>query len=771
PPSGAHVPAPKDRGYTNEQDGHADFNRYAARANTAPGYQYTAPSLTGVNSVLNANAKSALDTGAAIVYKATTHPYKPDTALYDAAKMVTPLPTNKWWQNLIVSQGADPIHTYPYRITCLANSATVGFPTFQATTTSMTSSQIADWTISDAKSALTQRLVSGYDALGVNVTWTGTGGAQMVASFYKGMAFTTFQLTAMAPMLQTIHAITDVQQLALTVNSRGTNDESQAMKLARAMADKPSLTQVKLNDGSQWLVVSKPPIQWTQSGTGTLATSSTGYTGYIQLAHMGDNPTSNLNVLQQYAGTFPTQGDVTYAQIENSQGTSRASDIVMFYRTNTAAGGDSSSVYSTSSVSTAVQLLTFALPHHVDMLPTKALLSPGLSGYRCAKGPLTAIAGNIITYSQPLTTVAFEGTHTMTAADSAMVNAQLVKDAASVSITATDPYFFGKGVARLARLYQIAQEVGDTPTATSLGTQLVNYLKPWLATQTNSDPLLHDTTWGGICSTQGLVSSSDDFGQGWYNDHHFHYGYFAYASAILAKHDITAFAPLKEPMLQLLRDYANPSYADTSFPFMRHFDPYDGHSWAAGLFPFGDDRNQESTGEAINAYYGAYLLATALGLDDVANFYEIILNMEATSARRYWHPMRAQAAKIYMAPFIHNVVGIVWGSKVDYLTFFGANPEYIYGIQMMPFTPANTLLLDDAWVKEAWCPDGSTCADGMKLAAQSANNDGWAQFLYTAYSKVDRATALAGAQKCSPDDGNSLTNVLYWIATCGQQTT
>ncbi|KAJ1664940.1 hypothetical protein IW140_002739 [Coemansia sp. RSA 1813] len=770
PPSGAHVPAPKDHPYTNEEDGVADFNRYAARANTAPGYQYKAPTLTGVKSVLDPNAKSPLDTGAAIVYKAATHPLKPDPNLYDASKLGTPLPTNKWWQNLMLDKGADPIHTYPYRITCLANSSTIGLPQFSATATSMTSSQIADWSIGDATGALTKRLVSGADALGVNVTWSGSGGAQMDASFYKGMAFTTFQLTSMAPVLQTIHAITSVKQLALTVNSNGASDESQAMKLARSMAEKPSLTQVALNDGSQWLVVSKPAIQWTKSGASSLTTQSSKYTGFVQLAHMGDKPADNLNVLQQYAGTFPTEGSVTYAQVENNQGTGRSSDIVMFYRTNTDSGGDSSTVYNAQDVTTSVQLLTFVLPHHVDMLPKKSLLSPGLSGYRTTKGPLTAVAGNIITYSQPLTSVAFEGTHAMSAADTASVKAQLTKDMANTKITADDPYFFGKSVAKVARLYQIAEEVGDMASATTLGTQLVGYLKPWLATQSNSDTLLHDTTWGGIVSTKGLSASSEDFGQGWYNDHHFHYGYFAYACAILAKHDINTFASLREPMTQLLRDYANPSYADQYFPFMRHFDPYDGHSWAAGLFSFGDGRNQESTGEAINAYYGAYLLATALGFTDTASFYEIILNMEATSARRYWHPMRAQAKQIYMDPFIHNAVGIMWASKADYLTFFGQNPEYIYGIQMIPFTPATTLLLDDAWVKEAWCPDGSSCTDGMKPAAASANNNGWAQFLYTAYSKVDRATALPLAEKCTPDDGNTLTNVLYWIATCGQQT-
>ncbi|KAJ1731452.1 hypothetical protein LPJ72_003932 [Coemansia sp. Benny D160-2] len=772
-PSGAHVPAGKDHPYTNEEDGRADFNRYVERANTVP--QYTAPTVAGVKSVLDPNARSALDSGAAIAFKATAHPLKPNTTLFDASALRMPLATNKWWQNLIIDDGAFPIHTYPYRITCTANSSTIGMPQFQATATSMVSSQVSDWEIGDANGALTKRLVSGADALGVSVTWSGASGAQMTAGFYKGSAFTTYRLTSMAPMLKTIHAIVNVQALALTVNSRNSTVKSNdvAMKLARALADQPALTQIKLNDGSQWLIVSKPAIDWKQDGTGRLVAQggSAKYSGIVQLAHLGDNPAANLAVLQQYAGTYVTEGAVTYAQIENAGGSGRTADIVMFYKTNTAAGADSSTAYSTRDVASTSQLLTFALPHHVDMLPASALLKPGLSGYRCTKGPLVAVAGNVITYAQPLRSVAYEGTHALSAADKASVAAQLPKDstATATNITAEDPYFFGKGAAKIARLYQIANEVGDSSTANALGARLVAYLKPWLVAQSNSDPLVHDTTWGGIVSTKGLAGSGDDFGQGWYNDHHFHYGYFAYACAILAKHDISAFAPLREPMLQLLRDYANPSYADASFPFMRHFDPYDGHSWAAGLFSFADGRNQESTGEAINAYYGAYLLADALGLQDTADFYEIVLNMEATSGRRYWHPTRAQAKAIYMEPFEHNAIGIMWASKADYLTFFGANPEFIYGIQMLPFTPATTLLLDQAWVKEAWCPDGSSCADGMKLAAQSAGTSGWAQFLYTAYSVVDRSTALANVNKCTPDDGNTLTNVLYWIATCGQQ--
>lgn len=43
------------------------------------------------------------------------------------------------------------------------------------------------------------------------------------------------------------------------------------------------------------------------------------------------------------------------------------------------------------------------------------------------------------------------------------------------------------------------------------------------------------------------------------------------------------------------------------FPLARHKSWFDGHSFASGLFPFGDGKSQESSSEAVNCYYGAYL--------------------------------------------------------------------------------------------------------------------------------------------------------------------
>ena len=71
----------------------------------------------------------------------------------------------------------------------------------------------------------------------------------------------------------------------------------------------------------------------------------------------------------------------------------------------------------------------------------------------------------------------------------------------------------------------------------------------------------------------------------------------------------------KDEILDLLRDYANPSSEDPYFTVTRCKDWYLGHSWAMGLFEAGDNRNQESTSEAINAYYAVALLGLATGDD------------------------------------------------------------------------------------------------------------------------------------------------------------
>ncbi len=214
-----------------------------------------------------------------------------------------------------------------------------------------------------------------------------------------------------------------------------------------------------------------------------------------------------------------------------------------------------------------------------------------------------------------------------------------------------------------------------------------------------------------------------------------------------------------------MRDIANPSTFDPFFPITRHKDWFLGYSYAAGLFVFGDGKNQESSSEAINAYYGLALLGRVyrsinetLG-KNMQKLGEILLATELASVKKYWHmPL---SSDIYPQVFKANkMVGVLWSDKVDYATFFGNNVEFIHGIQMLPFTPITEDLLEASFVREEF-PVVATAL----TRTNPPLSQGFMGFIFMDQAIIDQQTALASfnARITAFDDGNSRTNALYWI--------
>lgn len=104
-----------------------------------------------------------------------------------------------------------------------------------------------------------------------------------------------------------------------------------------------------------------------------------------------------------------------------------------------------------------------------------------------------------------------------------------------------------------------------------------------------------------------------DFGNSFYNDHHFHWGYFIYAAAVLGHLDPAWAEENKAYVNTLVRDIANPSPSDSYFPVWRAFDWYHGHSWATGLFDALDGKNQESSSEDTMHAYALKMWGSAIG--------------------------------------------------------------------------------------------------------------------------------------------------------------
>ena len=204
-------------------------------------------------------------------------------------------------------------------------------------------------------------------------------------------------------------------------------------------------------------------------------------------------------------------------------------------------------------------------------------------------------------------------------------------------------------------------------------------------------------------STATYVTGQDgaDFGNTYYNDHHFHFGYHILAAAVIGHLDPSWLQANKDYVNTLVRDVANPSARDQYFPMWRNFDWYHGHSWAHGLYPTMDGKDQESSSEDIMHAYALKMWGLVNGDSNLETRGNLQLSILARSLQKYYLYKRDNT--VQPSNFIGNkVAGILFENKIDHTTYFGANIEYIQGIHMVPLLPASMLARDADFVREEW---------------------------------------------------------------------
>ncbi|CEP61400.1 endo-1,3(4)-beta-glucanase LALA0_S03e02014g [Lachancea lanzarotensis] len=278
-------------------------------------------------------------------------------------------------------------------------------------------------------------------------------------------------------------------------------------------------------------------------------------------------------------------------------------------------------------------------------------------------------------------------------------------------------YFGGKILAKYAwTLYSCQYVLKDS----NLVNTLMGNLKSAFSRFINNSqilPLRYDTTWGGIISSG---SSSQDFGNSYYNDHHFHYGYHVLAAAILAKVDRDNggnwLSQNRTWVENLLRDYSNTNSADQYFPVFRSFDWFAGHSWAKGLFPSGDGKDEESSSEDVNAAYAVKLWGNVTGNQNLENIGNLELGIMQGSLNSYF--LYLDNNTVEPAQIIPNKVsGILFENKIDHTTYFGTELQYIQMIHAIPITSISSFIRSPTFVDQEW---------NEKLAAIVNNvQDGW----------------------------------------------
>ncbi|MBK9517051.1 MAG: hypothetical protein IPO09_06775 [Anaeromyxobacter sp.] len=632
------------------------------------------------------------------------------TALWASA--AAPLPTNAPWQNLVLGAGGNRVDFLPYQVR--AEPVWLDVAAAEPVTTATLVS------VPDRKQLMlgalefggaTSHAVTAHDLLSVTLRYSAAGGT-MTAPLVAGMPYVTVDYAgALRPMLLP-----------------GTFTFSSVNGVSSPGAASGSRFELALSDGSSWLLYTSGPVtfNWTR---GNLVAAAA-FTGTLRVASL-PAVAGAAAVLDAHAGAV-ARGGVVEAAIDCDVATLR------FTWATTGAG----------------PLLVAALPHHLARLvaPSTTALA-----YRTMSGTLTAVSGSSWTMALPLSTITWGAPRPLAPARVPAVRAALLAEAGFVPDpgVARDTYFGGKQLAKLGRLALIADELGEVATAAALRARLAPLVAAWLD-GTGTNPFVHDTTWGGVVTAAALANPSAEFGQGHYNDHHFHFGYLLYAAAAVARADPGFAAAHRPGLMALVRDIANPSSADPSFPRFRHMDFFRGHSWAGGLTEHADGQDQESSSEAVNAWYAIQLLGEASGDARLRDLGRVLLALELDAARTYWQIPAASA--VYQEPFAQNrCVGRLFQTQATFDTFFGAEPYKVYGIQLLPFTPVSEALVSPAWIADAW----------PRMAAAAAGAPpGWRGLLSMANATVDPASAWAEVNQLAAwDDGNGQANTLWWVAS------
>lgn len=316
----------------------------------------------------------------------------------------------------------------------------------------------------------------------------------------------------------------------------------------------------------------------------------------------------------------------------------------------------------TNDADSDTELLMYALPHHLTrMREDSSKWMPWADGndefcMTSLLGSSCAVTGSVWDLTEDLPIASFRAPRPPRVEALPVIAEALQRDIqyvipANFQRGAGDTYFSGKVLARVGRVLLIHEELEDLCNGKAIGYTLNNEEKlaymnacrdltlpsdddinkamnmfrssvqVWI-NGTAEASFAYDSGWGGVIScgclwdqgTQGCSNRLPDcpatsdqglnFGNGYYNDHHFHYGYHVYAAAALTHFDQEWGRRHFEDVLLLIRDYANPSDDDVFFPRFRNKDWYQGSSWASGITEpiFGNIMNQESTSEAIAGY-------------------------------------------------------------------------------------------------------------------------------------------------------------------------
>ncbi|WP_254273136.1 glycosyl hydrolase [Haloarcula marina] len=670
----------------------------------------------------------------------------PQGTQYTTSNVEAPIPTNDWWSTLLWFQYSNPMFAHPVA----ADASGAGLDVSNPTEWNISSSGVTD---AIAMMDDTTDLTIGHSATSSfsDTRCDGYGDWHTVAKWGDGTSTTL--TTTIAQGSPYVFAEYEGGDAVVSFPSAPT-----------VFADDGNVLGIEIN-GHAYGLYAPSGATWSGQGT-TELTSALNGAGYLTVAALPEATSAALTELETYAYNFIRDTTVSWNYDQAAGEVTTTFDLTT---ENKAESGASGSFH--------------ALFPHQHKYSSESFTS---YTYTSARGTMKTVSGGSsiqTTYTFPgvLPFMPDEGSY-----DKSELASYVDEEESNKTLIETGPdspgdgtYWTGKNYGRLAELIPIAEQVGDTAAAdyflngdnNTLG--LRDDLEVWLdASQEgptrSEDVFYYDQNWGT------LIGYNDSFGSGAnINDHHFHYGYYIRGAAEIARNDRTwAQDSNWGGMVNLLiRDFANwerPNRANAqspasnpkdSFPFLRNFSPYEGHSWAdGGGADFADGNNQESSSEALNAYASMILWGEYTGDTQLRDAGVFLYTTEVHAVQEYWFDVDDTNQP---SNWPYDTAAMVWGDGYKYDTFFTTDVEAIHGINYLPVVASSSYL--------GWDTDAAA-ANYNELVSNDPDGDSfqyWPDILwmYRALSDVTDAKNLWTARKDSypVEFGESRAHTYHWI--------
>ena len=559
-------------------------------------------------------------------------------------------PTNQWYSSVMFTQWSEVIHAVPLTFKATPEGMEIGQPEKKIVPTERRDVEVhypheADLRLFSTAFKPEAALLAGHGDWSVNVDFA-NGPDAMGVTVMHGSPWAYAQVNR--------------GSLGLALGSDAT---------AAPWAGHPEVLRVTRGD-QHFAAFAPPGTKWVAEGAAWRVEGATSPL-HVSVAAM---PAADESTLKAYAGSAyltVTDTRATYT-IDRAQG-----ELVTTFATQ------SQALYGQPA-----QPMMGLYPHHYHTKPE--LSAPVLGEMASIRGPIRMVQAPQFQTRQRLRSFVpyWPG---LSDPDAKKTLAKLIdKDESRARRMMLEigegPYWQGKGLQRIALVMAVADQEGLPELRDDMLDKLKTRAQEWFSGESKRTYFHYDTQLGTVVSYPEEYDAVKDM-----NDHHFHYGYWIRAAAEIGLRDPQWIAPQAWGAMveELVRDIATAERGRKDFPYLRNYDPYEGHSWASGVGISPDGNNQESSSEAINAWAGLMMWGALTGNADLVDLGTYLYTSEIDSVNHYWFDIHG----LTLPPeYLNEEVSMVFGGKLAHNTWWIDEPRQIHGINLLPITASSTYL-------------------------------------------------------------------------------